>query len=125
MPHVVDLDDEKQPFLDDDFEDESDIRETHHSQLGSKSQLNNLHHDHINIGGFSNGELNGGLIISSSSNGSISKGGSVGGSGGTKAELAAKAARSLHVMRLASALFYAVASFLITVVNKVVLTSYK
>jgi len=109
MPHAVDLDEEKQPFL----EDDENEPHHHHSQLNlNKSQLS----PHVNISGFSNGDLGSGHKSSSKSSA---------GGGGSKAELAAKAAHSLYVMKLASALFYAVASFLITVVNKVVLTSFK
>lgn len=115
MPHATDAE-EKQPFLVNlqDEEDERSHNLQNPSHLNSKSQQH-----HINIGshGNGNGEVNGGLV-SSNTNG--------GGSGGSPSSIEQmRTARSLYVMKLLSALFYAVASFLITVVNKVVLTSYK
>jgi len=115
MPHVVDVE-EKQPFLEEDDDDVTNDSKKqyhhHHLHLNNKSHPNHL----VNISSYSNGEING------SSSGSINgKSCSI----SLSEQSAARTARSLYVMKLLSALFYAVASFLITVVNKVVLTSYK
>jgi len=45
--------------------------------------------------------------------------------GRSEVHLQVQSHRSPYMMKISSAVFYAVASFLITVVNKVVLTSYK
>lgn len=121
MPHVVDLDEEKQPFLSDsdgvtgdlnNLTGNGNIGNGHgHSHLSNYLQ-NNLNHHTLSINHHDkscDSNANGSYTGSSSSNSS-------------KLE---RDARSAYIMKIVTALFYAVASFLITVVNKIVLTSYK
>jgi hypothetical protein len=113
MPHVIDVE-EKQPFLQQHNEEETEQFE---SQGHTKSQ------HHVSIGCYGNGDANGN---GGTGTGSSSELISSNTSSRTKQEqLTARNAQSLYTMKLFSALFYAGASFLITVVNKVVLTSYK
>jgi hypothetical protein len=123
MPHVVDIE-EKQPFIDkhhNHHEDGNEETDQHVLNGSSKSQQQH----HINVSCYGNGD------ISCNGSGGVGNGTSSGSGGSTSSTTSSlsleqiKTARSLYMMKLTSALFYAVSSFLITVVNKVVLTSYK
>ncbi|ODM92440.1 UDP-sugar transporter UST74c [Orchesella cincta] len=106
MPHVVDIE-EKQPFLPDDSDDLNNLS----GSGGSSGSTLHHHHHHQN---------NHHVAINHDKNcdsGSINF--------SSKAEQNAREARAQYMMKLVTAIFYAVASFLITVVNKIVLTSYK
>lgn len=114
---MIDIE-EKQPlFLENDGEEDAEHpikpNSSPHGHLNNKSQ-----NHHVVGSSYGNGEANGGLSIPVTNGGSSSR------SHSPSLEQI-RTARSLYMMKLLSAIFYAVASFLITVVNKVVLTSYK
>lgn len=108
MPHVIDVD-EKEPFL---------------QEQNGEQKLEDLYpsHNHLNSSKscYGNGDVNGGVV-----SGDIGTGGEFIRAKADHVTARNASARSVYMMRVLSAVFYAVASFLITVINKVVLTSYR
>ncbi len=119
MPHVGDLEEEKQPFLEDMNGVNNDL-----NNLSGNSNSNSHNHGflHNNLSHLSIAISHHDKDCDTASNGNNFPSSS---SSSSKSEQNAREARAIYVMKILTALFYAVASFLITVVNKIVLTSYK
>lgn len=112
MPHVVDIDEEKQPFL---------SSESINDDLNNSSAAENFNHLHHHHNNQLNSQFNHHSVVIHQHDRSDDNKDSF----SSKAEQNAREARAQYIMKVVAALFYAVASFLITVVNKIVLTSYK
>lgn len=111
MPHVVEIEEEKQPFL---SESNGDLNALSAENGNDKfHNLNHLHH----LNSINHHDKDCDTKGSNSLNNYSSS--------PSKSDQSARDARSQYIMKVATAVFYAVASFLITVVNKIVLTSYK